>query len=506
MNFNEKLDFLMNLTKTKNSDLAMYTSLDSSYISRLRRGKRNLAKSENYVKYMADYFIKHITESYQRKAILEVLKSSGFINNGSKDTSQILYEWLTDEKEGESKAIEGFLEGFSNFQFKKTDSWGTNVNSNNIIKKDVKMYKGIEGKREGVSDFLSLVLEENQPQTLLLFSDESMEWLTGNSAFRDKWKKLMIQVILKGNKIKIIHTVSRNLYEMLASISEWMPLYMTGAIEPYYYPRKRDGIFKRTMFVAPNTATLTASGVGNMEDSTINYLVQNIKAVKGIEIEFNNYLRLCKPLMKIFNKNSREEYLSTLSEFEKEQGDVVLKTKPLSLTTMPLNTANKIINRINYDKKIELKEYIKKRKKIFEENLNNCKFEDIISIPEIEDVKFENVMINFSNILGLEPVYYKKNELLEHLENIKKINEKYENYNLILEKKDEKKEYCIYCKEDVGVIVSKNEEPFMIFAINEANMTAAFWDFLKGEVENQNHIKNNASEKISEYIEKIKQI
>ncbi len=506
MNFNEKLDFLMNLTKTKNSDLAMYTSLDSSYISRLRRGKRNLAKSENYVKYMADYFIKHITESYQRKAVLEALKNSGIINNGSKDTSQILYEWLTDEKEGESKAIEGFLEGFSNFQFKKTENWGTTVSSNKIIKDDVKIYKGIDGKREGVTDFLSLVLEENQPQTLLLFSDESMEWLTGSIAFKDKWKELMIQVILRGNKIKIIHTVSRNLYEMLASISEWMPLYMTGAIEPYYYPRKRDGIFKRTMFIAPNTATLTATGVGNMEDSTINYLVQNIKAVKGMETEFNNYLRLCKPLMKIFNKNSRKEYLDTLSEFEKEQGDIILKTKPLSLATMPLNTANKIISRINYDEKIELKEYIKKRRKIFEENLNNYKFEDIITIPKIEEVKSENVMINFSNILGLEPVYYKKNELIEHLENIKTINDKYNNYNLILEMKDTKKEYCIYCKEDVGVIVSKNEEPFMIFAINEANMTAAFWDFLKGEIESQNYSKDNTDKKLTEYIEKIKQI
>ena len=60
MNFNEKLGFLMDLTRTKNSDLAMYTSLDSSYVSRLRRGKRDLSKNENYVKSMADYFIKHI--------------------------------------------------------------------------------------------------------------------------------------------------------------------------------------------------------------------------------------------------------------------------------------------------------------------------------------------------------------------------------------------------------------------------------------------------------------
>jgi transcriptional regulator with XRE-family HTH domain len=73
MNFNEKLDFLMNITKTKNSDLAMYTSLDSSYISRLRRGKRKLSKSENYVQSMADYFGKSIKEDYQKKTIFDMI-------------------------------------------------------------------------------------------------------------------------------------------------------------------------------------------------------------------------------------------------------------------------------------------------------------------------------------------------------------------------------------------------------------------------------------------------
>ena len=93
----------------------------------------------------------------------------------------------------------------------------TNVSSKNIIKEDVKIYKGIEGKRKGVSDFLSLIIEENQPQTLLLFSDEDMELGMGihGEPGVEKWKELLIQVILKGNRIKIIHTVSRNLYEML---------------------------------------------------------------------------------------------------------------------------------------------------------------------------------------------------------------------------------------------------------------------------------------------------
>jgi hypothetical protein len=46
----------------------------------------------------------------------------------------------------------------------------------------------------------------------------------------------------------------------------------------------------------------------------------------------------------------------------------------------------------------------------------------------------------------------------------------------------------------------------MIFAINESNMTAAFWDFLKGNIENKKYHKKNSMEKLSEYIKKIKEI
>jgi asparagine N-glycosylation enzyme membrane subunit Stt3 len=35
-----------------------------------------------------------------------------------------------------------------------------------------------------------------------------------------------------------------------------------------------------------------------------------------------------------------------------------------------------------------------------------------------------------------------------------------------------------YDKEDVGVLVGRTAVPAVIFAINESNMTAAFWDYM----------------------------
>jgi transcriptional regulator with XRE-family HTH domain len=505
MNFNEKLDFLMNITKTKNSDLAMYTSLDSSYISRLRRGKRDLSKTENYVKSMAEYFLKNIKEDYQKKTIFDLISKDGFLSKEGKTDTEILYLWLKNEKE-ESKAVEGFIENFSSFKFKKTSTWENTDYRPKTDTKNVDIYPGLQGKREAVLDFLSLILEEKTPQTLLLFSDEDLDWLSGDDSFRNKWKDYMDQVILKGNKIIIIHELSRNLHEMLTSIRSWIPLYMTGAIEPYYYPKKRDGIFKRTIFAAPNTGAITSTVVGHMEDNNVNYLIRDKTALKSIETEFKNYLKLCRPLVKIFDSKNRKQYLETMGEFENEEGSSILNPNAISIRTLPLSTAEKIMDRNNYKPKEKTLSYAKKRNELFQKNIKNWEFTDIVTLPKIEDVISDNVIINFSNLLGIPPVTYRKEELVEHLENILRISKKYDNYNLIINPEKSDKELSLYCKEDVGVIASKKEPPFMIFAINESNMTAAFWDFLKGNIENKKYHKKDSIKKLSEYIRKIKEI
>ena len=56
-----------------------------------------------------------------------------------------------------------------------------------------------------------MILQEKEPQTLLLFSDENMAWLYEDAAFADRRAELFTHVILKGNRVRIIHTVTRNM-------------------------------------------------------------------------------------------------------------------------------------------------------------------------------------------------------------------------------------------------------------------------------------------------------
>ena len=95
MEFHEKLDFMMNITRTSNSLLGQRVNLDSSHISRIRRGQRGPLKNEAVIALMAEYFARHCMEDYQRKAVADALQI-----NYSSDVSELnlhIKEWLMDK-------------------------------------------------------------------------------------------------------------------------------------------------------------------------------------------------------------------------------------------------------------------------------------------------------------------------------------------------------------------------------------------------------------------------
>ena len=264
MLFCEKLEFVMNITKTTNSALSLNINLDPSYISRLRNGRRNIAKNRTYIKAMAEYFAKRCTEDYQIKAVLDIVNVNYL--SYDQDFARLLFDWLNNEHLSEVKKVENFISVFSKNN-KGRQAASSNSNMLNSLPVEVphtavSIYYGIEGKRQSVLCFLSEVLASPKPQTLLLFSDEATDWMKADMEFAAQWASLMAQILAKGNRIKIIHSVDRDLDEMLGAINQWVPLYMSGAIEPYFYPKKRDGVFKRTLFIAPSSAAVISSSVG----------------------------------------------------------------------------------------------------------------------------------------------------------------------------------------------------------------------------------------------------
>lgn len=439
--FNEKLSFLMIITNTSNSDLASAIPVSESCVSRWRTGKRNLPKNSFNNSVIINYFYKKIiTDKLEYKfSDIELFKKS-------KDFKVSLTEWLFD------KNI-------------KLDNENINLKITNST-----YYYGDDGKRQAVIRFLNNIKDKTN-QTLLLFSDESMSWML-EEKFACTWSKLLIKVLKNGNKIKIIHTIAREYNEMFEAVSKWIPLYLTGMIEPFYYPKLRDRIIRRTIFICSSDAIISNS-IGNSTDDMLNIYVTDKMAVSSLRKEFYNYLGLCTPLMNITTK-SRKEKINELCSLD--NANIVIDSHSLSFISTPKDIIFKALTETNNDKLISP---LLQRKETLLNNLKDYIILDIINVTDIF-----NKTIPYSFVAG---TYYTKDDYIKHLENIITMLKQYENYNVIL-KQDILNSFSIYVKENTELIIEKNDSNTMLIS-HEHNIVNAFWEhYLINNIEQKNKV------------------
>ncbi|NLO48216.1 MAG: transcriptional regulator [Clostridiales bacterium] len=505
MQFREKLDFLMNVTKTTNKTIADYASLDASHISRLRRGQRSIPKSEKSLRLMAEYFAVNCNDDYMRKPILDIL-NAGHIPADESGLSEMIYDWLINDKTAEMRTMEGFLNVFSNMgMMKETLSGSPLVYEKLTADCELSVFYGVEGKRQAVIRFLTDVVSQSEPGMLYLYSDEDMEWITDSRVFRKKWSYLMNEAVTCGNKIIVIHTVSRNLDEMLSTISQWMPLYMTGMVEPYYYPKKRDGIFKRTLFIAPDIAAVTSNSIDPMIRCAANLFIKNKEMINSYKEEFDQYFNQCRPLMRFFTPNYEFAFLSALIELGKKPFNTIIKSETLSLITMPDIVAEKILRRSGAGNPISHINYLRMSPSSLSESLQHHSITEIIRLPDIMAVLQGRVKVAFSGMLRSE-AFYQPDEYVKHLENIVYLLKTYDNYHVHLVKPAKEDKLEIFAKEDTGIFMTKTSNPPIAVSISEINMVSAFWDYLKNIIGEKAYIAPNNKpviQKLRDYIKSL---
>lgn len=239
---------------------------------------------------MCRYLAARIKKDYQLNA-LQKLTGIGDTALGSADaTALYLEQWLLEKEHDAAAAAGRLISGFSRLAAGPA-ARPERESLHEAPQKYAAYLYGNAGKRKAVEQFFLMILREEKPQTLLLFSDENMAWLYEEAAFVARWTELFTQVLLKGNRVRIIHTTSRDLNEMLEAVTKWIPIYMTGMIEPYCYPRLRDGLFQRTLFIAPNTAAVISSSVQQDTGGMLNLFITDRAAVDALSCEYQRFFQ-----------------------------------------------------------------------------------------------------------------------------------------------------------------------------------------------------------------------
>ncbi|MBQ4465429.1 MAG: hypothetical protein II916_05655 [Oscillospiraceae bacterium] len=290
--FSERLDQLMRLAGMNNHTLSEASEMEYSYISRLHRGERFPKSGSESVRRICDALFTRIIADGKRA---ELSKLTGLDEEPM--TASILRDWLC-----------GLTDKIDLVTIRRLIGSISNVTENampaalpdlpEVCIQD--SYHGNAGLQEAVVRFLTEIPENGE---MLLYSDHPMSWMTGE--FQPQWAALMLRCLRRGVRIRIIHNIDRDITEMLDAITSWMPLYLTGAIMPFYSLKPRGEQFCHTLFLCPETAAI--SGFSPCESECSFSYVTDKTRLQQMESEFAVLLGGCKPLLTVSRKPQNVE-------------------------------------------------------------------------------------------------------------------------------------------------------------------------------------------------------
>lgn len=487
MDFKDKLNRIINILDINNNMLADELNVDVSLISRWRTGNRLPSERNNHFELMCKYFYSKAVETSKLYDLIETLDQSVLnVNTDINNVIKIMKEWFNSRDEVDNTPlIHDFFNRIDFFSYSDPNNSVTDEKTISNYPYSINdVYYGNQGKREAITRLLTEAIQL-EPTTIYIFSDEEISWLTEDITFYFNWSKLLEKLLRKGHKIRILHTVYKSLNEILNAIEKWLPLYLSGNLEPYYYPKLQDGIFRHSMFIVEDTVALSSTSLVDKSDSCLNYYHTNKTNIINLKKTFDSLQQMCLPLMSIYTDGNRREYFENVLDFYRICQDTHNYNQTLSTVTMPLELIGDIHERGGFSRKDSI-DFHKKRIEYFEECITKNKYTEIFTLPTVKSIEDGSVYFELTNYFPDGPYSYTKDQFRHHLLNVILMLETYENYHIIL--LDEKifNDIRIMVKKGYGSVISKITPRPVIFKFYHEGLSEAIFEYLTYKIKEAN--------------------
>ncbi len=452
--FGERLDSAMTLAGVSNIYLSRVLHVDASLISRYRAGVRTPRSNPEMAEQLA-HALYIQTEREGRLPELAKMMQFPVSDLDEEYFGRWLFSFSSFTEMGLNYA-EQFFETFDSYSSEVTTSLPSFRQSapEEILGEDAAVYRGTEGLRRAVIRFLgSAVLSGDEE--LLLYSDEDMGWMTDDPAFRLQWASLMSECVKRGTHIRIIHNIDRDLSEMNEAIRGWLPLYMSGRIEPYYSLMQKDGRFSHTIFLSPGRACIHASHVIGTERSGLYQYSTDPEELSLLRESFLALLAEARPLVRI---------TSQLSE-EVSSGDVFAGAVPVA-ASMPEDLAASFGP-----------SFLAAWRTRHAALLSTLKQGTVCEcFPLADDKSFQSIRISAERIAD-EDYSYTPGQYRRHLEGIRELLTEYPSYRVSVLPEPPFLKFRIASSEN-SVTITRTVAPYLSFVFTHPLMCRAFRDYV----------------------------
>lgn len=474
----QKLDILLRKLDINISRLAAFLHYDPSYLSKIRTGKRNPAHQQQFVEKVCEYVIANYKDEQDRKKVVYLIQCNEDELADSSSYRRKLREWLNSSMPDGVDYVSAFLRKVDSFNL---DDYirAIHFDSFKVPKVPFQLpvsrhYYGLKEMREGELDFLKHTVLSKSMKPLYICSDMPVEDMAADEDFAKKYMFGLAMVLKKGLHIHIIHDVERPMKDMMLGLENWVPLYMTGQISPYYLKGVQNRVYSHLHYCSGQVA-MTGDCISGHHDLAHYYLTSRKEEVSISQKNMEFLLKKAHPLMDIYREERKKELHASLLENAGKEGRRRRVLAVPDLGVLPKKLLEEILerNHVVLNEKTVILESYKRSATCLETILKHSVVEDEISVlSEAEYEKYPLVLPLAECFLekDIRLTYEEYHACIGAAENYAKANE---NYQFNLTKIKGFHNIQITCFEGKWCMISKNRAPAIHFVIHHPKLRYA---------------------------------
>lgn len=477
MEFFEKLDFLIDTTRTNNKELAQFCSTSPSTISFLRTGARKMPRQTQKIEKMAEFFSLHVNTTSQRIALADCIGITSLRREIAPSALQpILYQWLIgQELDMLSLIADKFSATYDNFDNTPNDP----INIESSLSLNTAYYPGPTGKWDALERFFYIVQNAKEPGKIYYYSSESPEWYIGNTAIYNKLQSALLEALQKGFEIHHIMQSSVDEASFFEAINLWIPLYLRGNIHVYYYPRYSNLVHHRTLWLYPDNCAVASNSILDQKFSPFTvFTVDNFileSHLKEIQLLLASCQQAIKPIY------DYEEISTLMQEMTLDSNPMVQKYTSLPMWNIPIDDAiDTLATSAGYSPN-EL-EVLFNPLRLYQADMGNIDFPsqiiDICPIATADQVIQGFVPITLSMNSAERGLYYTPKLYAMHLQNILDNMERHDNYIFLPITYRPGDELSILLKENKKAIIARAADIDTLHVLMQPQLLIYLYEYL----------------------------
>lgn len=474
----QKFDILLRELEINVSKMASALHYDPSYISKIRTGKRTPSDVWGFAENVCGYIVRNFSGQEELNKIVALTGCDNETLMHPENSFILLRNWLCSGKFETMDYISGFLQKMDEFNL---DDYIRAIHFDSFKVPKVpfqlpvsRQYYGLKEMREGELDFLKHTVLSKSMEPLHLCCDMPVEDMAQDQEFAKKYMFGLAMVLKKGLHIHIIHDVERPMKDMMLGLENWIPLYMTGQISPYYLKGIQNKVYSHLHY-SSGQAAMTGDCISGHHENAHYYLTSHKEEVERCRKNTEYLLKKASPLMDIYREEKKEQLYEFLGKDSRIEGRRrrILAAPPLFVIPEELLKEILYNNQIGESMCTRILEAQKAEKSRMEHIFAHSAVTDELS--EVTSIEYERypVALPVAECFLERDIVLTFQEYKDCIAAAKEYASRQEHYNFRLTRVKSFHNIQITCHEEKWCMVSKNKAPSIHFVIHHPKLSYA---------------------------------